>query len=80
MCLQLDTPVPRETLLRIAHPKSRFQARVRYCVYRDTGYFVGVEFESGFRWSLRRFRPKHLLDPRELLALSQKRRGNEQNQ
>ena len=73
MCLQLDTPVPRETLLRVAHPKSRFQARVRYCVYRDTGYFVGVEFEPGFRWSLRRFRPKHLLDPRELLAQSAKR-------
>jgi len=73
MCLQLDTPLPRETLLRIAHPKSRFQARVRYCVFRDTGYFVGVQFEPGTRWSVRRFRPKHLLDPRDLLALSMKR-------
>lgn len=73
MCLQMETPVPRETLLRIAHPKSRFQARVRYCVFRETGYFVGVEFEPGCRWSVRRFRPKHLLDPRDLLALSMKR-------
>ena len=80
MCLQLDTPVPRETLLQIAHSKSRFQARVRYCVFRDTGYFVGVQFEPGSRWSVRRFRPKHLLDPRDLLAMSgrraEKRRGN----
>lgn len=73
MCLQLDTPVPRETLLRIAHPKSRFQARVRYCVFRDTGYYLGVQFEPGSRWSLRRFRPKHLLDPRDLLALREQR-------
>lgn len=79
MCLQMETPVPRQTVLRIAHSKSRFQARVCYCVYRETGYFVGVQFEPGFRWSLRRFRPKHLLDPRDLLARSkkgaEKRRG-----
>lgn len=75
MCLQVDAPVPRETLLRIAHPKSRFEARVRYCVFRDTGYYLGVEFQPGFRWSQRRFRPKHLLDPRDLLTLSPK--GND---
>jgi hypothetical protein len=72
-CLQLDHPVPRETLLRIAHPKSELQGRVRYCVYRDTGYFVGVQFEPGSRWSRRRFRPKHLLDPRRLVALTPRR-------
>jgi hypothetical protein len=73
MCLQMETPVPHETLLRIAHTKSQFQARVRYCVFRETGFFVGVQFEPGFRWSVRRFRPKHLLDPRDLLTLSMKR-------
>jgi len=69
-CLQLDHPVPRETLLKIDHPKSALEGRVRYCVYRDIGYFVGVQFEPGFRWSRRQFRPKHLLDPRRLVALS----------
>jgi hypothetical protein len=72
-CLQLDHPVPRETLLKIAHPKTELQGRVRYCVFRETGYFVGVQFEPGFRWSRRQFRPKHLLDPRRLVALSAKR-------
>lgn len=72
-CLQLDHPVPRETLLRMAHPKSELEGRVRYCVFRETGYFVGVQFEPGCRWSRRRFRPKHLLDPRRLVALSLKR-------
>jgi hypothetical protein len=41
---------------------------VRYCVYRDIGYFLGVEFEPGFRWSVRMFRPQHLLDPRRLVS------------
>lgn len=72
-CLQLDMPVPRETLLRLALPKSEFQARVRYCVFRETGYYLGIQFEPGFRWSRRHFRPKHLLDPRQLVALSLKR-------
>ncbi len=73
MCLQIEVPVPRETLLRIVHPKIWFQARVRYCVFRETGYYVGVEFEPGCRWSQRQFRPKHLLDPRHLLAAGAKR-------
>jgi len=66
-------PVPRETLMRIAHPRTELQGRVRYCVFRDTGYFLGIQFEPGFRWSQRLFRPKHMLDPRRLVALSLKR-------
>jgi hypothetical protein len=72
-CLQVDVPVPEETLLLIDHPKADLAGRVRYCVFRETGYFLGVQFEPGFRWTLRNFRPKHLLDPRRLVALSVKR-------
>lgn len=72
-CLQMDAPVPRETVLRIAHPKTELSGRVRYCVFRETGYFLGVQFEPGFRWTQRRFRPKHMLDPRHLVALSVRR-------
>jgi len=72
-CLQLDMPVPHETVLRMAHPKTELEGRVRYCVFRETGYFLGVEFEPGSRWTRRCFRPKHLLDPRRLVALSVKR-------
>jgi hypothetical protein len=72
VCLQVDSPVPFETLLHIGHPKMIFEGRVRYCVFRDTGYFVGVRFEPGFHWDRHRFRPKHLLDPRTLLARTRK--------
>jgi len=67
-CLQLDAPVAEDTLLRLEHPKMDLFGRVRYCVFRDTGYFVGIKFEPGYAWSQRRFRPKHLLDPRRLFA------------
>jgi hypothetical protein len=71
-CLQVDTPVPCETLLHIAHPRATLQGRVRYCVYRETGYFIGVRFEAGFRWDRQRFRPKHLFDPRTLIGRQRK--------
>jgi hypothetical protein len=67
-CVQLETPIPLQTMLRISYPKGELQGRVCYCVYREIGYFLGIEFEPGVRWSLRQFRPQHLLDPRRLVA------------
>ncbi|MBI1895072.1 MAG: PilZ domain-containing protein [Acidobacteria bacterium] len=67
-CVQVDLPVPLNTVLRISYPKGNLQGKVCYCVYREIGYFLGVEFEPGFRWSLRSFRPQHLLDPRRLVS------------
>jgi hypothetical protein len=40
---------------------------VRYCSFREIGYYVGLEFEPGSRWSERSYKPMHLLDPRSLL-------------
>jgi PilZ domain len=69
-CVQVDSPVPLETRLSISYPKGELRGRVCYCVYREIGYFLGVEFEPGCRWSLRHFRPQHLLDPRRLVSRS----------
>jgi len=66
-CLQVETPVPEQTVVRFDIPKAELEGRVRYCVFRETGYFLGVQFEPGFRWERRQFRPKHLLDPRRLM-------------
>ena len=71
--LQVDAPVPVGVVVRIQHPKATLTGRVCYCVYRDTGYFLGVKFEPGYKWNKRRFRPKHLLDPRRLVALTLRR-------
>src|SRR5215216_4407442 len=67
-CVQVDSPVAIDTTIRITYPRGELQGRVCYCVYREIGYFLGIEFEPGFRWSLRQFRPQHLLDPRRLIA------------
>jgi hypothetical protein len=66
-CLQLDRPIPLGSPMRITYPKGELIGTVRYCVFREIGYFLGVEFEDGCRWSQRQFRPQHLLDPRKLV-------------
>jgi hypothetical protein len=72
-CLQMEGPVPSETVLHIEHPKAELAGRVCYCVFRETGYFVGLKFAPGYKWNRRRFQPKHLLDPRRLVALTLRR-------
>jgi len=67
-CLQLDAPIPLETTLWIGHAKGELMGRIRYCVYREIGYFIGVQFEPGSKWTQKAFRPMHLLDPRRLVS------------
>lgn len=66
-CLQVDRPVPLGTPYRITYPKGVLVGKVKYCVFREIGYFLGIEFEAGSRWSRSDFRPQHLLDPRHLI-------------
>ena len=67
-CLQLDVEIPPQASVRITYPEGELVGRVRYCVYREIGYFLGVEFEPGCKWSQRNFKPLHLLDPRRLVS------------
>lgn len=67
-CLQVEGPVPLGTSFRIGYPSGELTGKVKYCVFREIGYFLGIEFEPGNRWSQRRFRPQHLLDPRRLVG------------
>jgi hypothetical protein len=61
-CFQLETPVPLGVEIEWRTPKQKFTGRVRYCVYREIGYFVGLEFDPKSRWSKKAYRPQHLLD------------------
>jgi hypothetical protein len=67
-CLQTDNPIPLESSVHIHYRKGELEGRVRYCVFREIGYFIGIEFQPGNKWSQRLFRPMHLLDPRRLVA------------
>lgn len=80
-CLQLETDVPVGVRVRWCVPsrfhgktdgaRKEFTGTVRYCEYREIGYFVGVEFDSASRWSKKAYTPKHLLDLKHLMAPSQ---------
>ena len=69
-CLQFDSPVPIKSILSISYPKGELQGLVRYCVFREIGYFVGIEFAPDSHWSRSQFRPQHLLDLRQLIERS----------
>lgn len=65
-CLQIEEDIPLQTVVSLVHANGGLQGRVRYCVFKEIGYFLGVEFDPGNRWNSREFRPMHLLDPRRL--------------
>ncbi len=67
-CLQLENPVPLGTKVEWDSPKQSFSGVVRYCVYREIGFFVGVEFSDACRWSKKTFMPLHLLDLERLVS------------
>ena len=69
-CVQLDAPIPQNTTVKIFHPKGHLQGNVRYCIYRDIGYFIGLQFEEDSKWSRRQYVPQHMLDMRRLLSRS----------
>ncbi|MDQ6704700.1 MAG: hypothetical protein M3Z85_01915 [Acidobacteriota bacterium] len=70
VCLQTDFPIPARAQVRIRVREAMIEGEVRYCAFREIGYFAGVEFPAGHRWSKRLFRPKHLFDVQRLAARS----------
>src|SRR5262249_2884145 len=72
-CLQFDAPLPLKTVLRIAHRKGELQGTVCYCVFREIGYFVGLEFGPETKWVRSQYQPEHMLDLRKLVMESAKK-------
>jgi hypothetical protein len=59
--------MPLETRLAVRHARGQLEGTVKYCVYRDIGYFVGMEFAPAHGWSSSDFLPEHILDLRQLV-------------
>jgi hypothetical protein len=74
-CVQMDVQLPLQTIVQISYPKGDLSGVVRYCHFREIGFFIGVQFEPGSQWSERSFKPMHLLDPRELVKRMPPRTG-----
>jgi hypothetical protein len=79
-CLQVERPIPLGCGVRLAYPSGELAGAVKYCVFREIGYFLGVEFEPGTRWSPRSFRPQHLLDPRRMVTRAANRTKDDPSQ
>lgn len=67
-CLQLETAVPLGVEIHWRSPKREFTGVVRYCVFREIGYFIGVEFDPDSKWSKQAYKPQHLLDLKKLMS------------
>lgn len=61
-CLQMDRPIPIDTAISILYPHGRYHGRIRYCIFEQTGYFLGVQFDPGYEWTKKDFMPSHLLE------------------
>jgi hypothetical protein len=75
MCIQLETPIPIGTEVRVPYGNGQLVGVVRYALRRDGAYFLGIELLESSRWSASHFVPQHLLDPRELIQRTLTRRG-----
>jgi hypothetical protein len=62
-CVQLEQPVPVGARLCLMLGRHRFRGRAMHCTHHEIGYFVGVRFDAGRKWSRKIYEPRHLLDP-----------------
>jgi hypothetical protein len=60
-CLEIEQPVPPETIVTLQFAEDQFKAHVKYCNPENSKYLLGVQFEQGYRWSRRKFKPQHLI-------------------
>ena len=66
-CLQVDEELPLGTPVEISYPNGALAGVVKYCVYREIGFFLGVQFEDQKKWNALRFKPQYMFDPRQLM-------------
>lgn len=61
-CVQVEIEIPLGSTIIIRLGREQFCGSVCYCVFRDYGYFVGVNFNDESAWSSAAGRPAHLTD------------------
>lgn len=74
-CLQLEIELPLGTEVDLEHARMHTHGTVRYCVYREIGYFAGIQFHTGSEWSQSQFTPEHMLDLEELVRRRARKGG-----
>ena len=72
-CLQVENPIPDGTAISMRYGNGQFSGSVRYCLNEGMGYFLGIQFAEGCRWSRKNFKPQHLLDLKQLVKSAARR-------
>jgi hypothetical protein len=67
-CVQTLAPMQPGTKIRIAARRALFLGTLTDCESHWDGYFSRLAFDSESRWSLRSFRPEHMVNTRTVLA------------
>jgi PilZ domain len=60
--LQVEAPINEGARVSIELPNFLLHGAVRYCIFREIGYFIGVQLDEGSKWSPTSYKPEHLLD------------------
>ena len=67
-CVQFEEAVPAGARLCLMLGRHKFRGQVTHCTHNEIGYFVGVRFDAGRKWSREIYKPEHLLDPAQVVA------------
>lgn len=67
-CVQFEQPVEAGARLCLMLGRYKFRGRVQYATHNQIGYFAGIRFDAGRKWSRKLYAPKHLLDPARLVV------------
>jgi len=60
-CLEIEKLIAPGTAVSLQFSNDQCQATVKYCKCDEVKYLLGVQFEQGYRWSRRKFKPQHLI-------------------
>jgi len=60
-CIKMDRRIKIKTVLDLKYPGGKFVGEVKYCKREPIGYYIGVEFQDGYGWDSRKYKPEHLL-------------------
>jgi len=61
-CIGLDEGIAPETKVSLHYPKGKYEGKIKYCRYFELGYFLGVAFDEGYRWSKKDFEPSFFVE------------------
>ena len=69
-CLQTEEPLALGARVCLMCRRRRLRGTVKYCVRNEIGYFSGVQFDAGHKWSRQLFEPRHMLEqPGQVLVI-----------